>query len=206
MRTSSLGAPAENLRAEPEQFLAAVRRCEPSAWLLFRHAPMIPHLFSDSTAADSHLFSGDCDVVQWPSQRWLNRLQGQIPHLFSGDCDVVRVAFAEVAEQMRRGASAELNTLSQRRFRRIVDGVRRTRMYAFQASEPDSRPPPVSFSPPNAPPISAPDVPMLTFAMPQSEPSGPRKRSASRMSVVKIDDESPLRHRIVQSDGLVEVS
>ena len=44
------------------------------------------------------------------------------------------------------------------------------RMYAFQASEPDSRPPPVSFSPPNAPPISAPLGPILTLAMPQSEP------------------------------------
>ena len=32
----------------------------------------------------------------------------------------------------------------------------------------DSRPPPVSFSPPNAPPISAPLVPMLTLAIPQS--------------------------------------
>ena len=45
------------------------------------------------------------------------------------------------------------------------------RMYALQESEPDSRPPPVSFSPPNAPPISAPEVPMLTLTMPQSEPS-----------------------------------
>ena len=27
-------------------------------------------------------------------------------------------------------------------------------MYCFQASDPDSRPPPVAFSPPNAPPIS----------------------------------------------------
>jgi DNA-binding transcriptional LysR family regulator len=34
------------------------------------------------------------------------------------------------------------------------------RMYARHASEPDSRPPPVVFSPPKAPPISAPDVPM----------------------------------------------
>ncbi len=32
---------------------------------------------------------------------------------------------------------------------------------------------------------------MLTFAMPQSEPSGETKRSASRTSRVKIDDESP---------------
>ena len=29
-------------------------------------------------------------------------------------------------------------------------------MYCFHESLPDSRPPPVSFSPPNAPPISAP--------------------------------------------------
>src|SRR5690606_1047386 len=53
------------------------------------------------------------------------------------------------------------------------------RMYTFQASEPDSRPPPVSFSPPKAPPISAPEVPMLTLAMPQSLPDADRKRSAT---------------------------
>jgi hypothetical protein len=47
------------------------------------------------------------------------------------------------------------------------------RMYCFHASDPDSRPPPVAFSPPNAPPISAPEVGMLTLAMPQSEPLGP---------------------------------
>ena len=47
------------------------------------------------------------------------------------------------------------------------------RIYCFQASEPDSRPPPVAFSPPNAPPISAPEVGMLTLTMPQSDPKGP---------------------------------
>lgn len=47
------------------------------------------------------------------------------------------------------------------------------RMYCFQASLPDSRPPPVSFSPPKAPPISAPDVGMFTFTKPQSDPFGP---------------------------------
>jgi len=47
------------------------------------------------------------------------------------------------------------------------------RMYCFQASEPDSRPPPVSFSPPKAPPISAPLVPMLVLTRPQSLPRGP---------------------------------
>ncbi len=47
------------------------------------------------------------------------------------------------------------------------------RMYCFQESDPASRPPPVSFSPPNAPPISAPLVPTLTFTIPQSDPVGP---------------------------------
>src|SRR6187399_3590025 len=65
------------------------------------------------------------------------------------------------------------------------------RMYTFQASDPDSRPPPVSFSPPKAPPISAPDVPMLTLAIPQSEPSCERKYSISRRSVVIIAEERP---------------
>lgn len=46
-------------------------------------------------------------------------------------------------------------------------------MYCFQESEPDSRPPPVAFSPPKAPPISAPEVGMFTFTIPQSEPLGP---------------------------------
>ena len=54
-----------------------------------------------------------------------------------------------------------------------------------------TRPPPVSFSPPKAPPISAPDGPILTLAMPQSEPLADRKDSASRMSRVKMDDARP---------------
>src|ERR1700759_3055531 len=60
-----------------------------------------------------------------------------------------------------------------------------------QAPEPDSRPPPVSFSPPNAPPISAPEVPMLTLAMPQSEPAHDRNCSASRRLLVMMDDDRP---------------
>ena len=64
---------------------------------------------------------------------------------------------------------------SGRSFDQLIVQVWR-RMYCFQLSEPDSRPPPVSFSPPNAPPISAPEVPMFTFAMPQSEPSVERNR------------------------------
>ncbi len=47
------------------------------------------------------------------------------------------------------------------------------RIYCFQESDPDSRPPPVYFSPPKAPPISAPLVGILTFTMPQSDPLGP---------------------------------
>ena len=39
------------------------------------------------------------------------------------------------------------------------------RIYAFQASEPLSLPPPVSFSPPKAPPISAPEVPILMLSI-----------------------------------------
>jgi len=46
-------------------------------------------------------------------------------------------------------------------------------IYCFQESEPDSRPPPVCFSPPNAPPISAPFVGILTLTIPQSEPLWP---------------------------------
>lgn len=36
-------------------------------------------------------------------------------------------------------------------------------IYCFQESEPDSLPPPVCFSPPKAPPISAPLVGILTL-------------------------------------------
>lgn len=45
-------------------------------------------------------------------------------------------------------------------------------MYCFHASLPDSLPPPVCFSPPKAPPISAPLVGMFTLMIPQSEPLG----------------------------------
>ena len=49
-------------------------------------------------------------------------------------------------------------------------------------SDPDSRPPPVSFSPPKAPPISAPLGPVFTLAMPQSLPLTDRNLSDSRLS------------------------
>ena len=61
-------------------------------------------------------------------------------------------------------------------------------MYCFHESEPDSLPLPVSFSPPNAPPISAPEVPPFTLAKPQSEPSSDRNFSASLIFKVKIDE------------------
>lgn len=57
-------------------------------------------------------------------------------------------------------------------------------MYCFQESDPDYLPPPVSFYPPNAPPISAPEGPMLTFTIPQSEPRGPTHLKAFPISCV----------------------
>src|SRR3970040_3209463 len=64
-------------------------------------------------------------------------------------------------------------------------------IYTFQASDPDSRPPPVSFSPPKAPPVSAPEVPMFTLAIPQSEPTTDKNNSASRKLLVMIADDNP---------------
>merc|ERR1712112_112310 len=59
------------------------------------------------------------------------------------------------------------------------------RTYCFQASLPDSLPPPVCFSPPKAPPISAPLVGMFTLTRPQSEPLGPIHLWMAVMSLVK---------------------
>lgn len=59
-------------------------------------------------------------------------------------------------------------------------------MYCFHESEPDYLPPPVYFSPPKAPPISAPDGPILTLTIPQSEPSGPTHLNALEISCVNI--------------------
>ena len=73
------------------------------------------------------------------------------------------------------------------------------RMYAFQASEPDSRPPPVSFSPPNAPPISAPagaDVDVGDAAV------GPgRRQEQLRLAHVVGEHRrrQALRHGVVQA-------
>ncbi len=101
---------------------------------------------------------------------------------------------------------AEVHALGQRQLRRVVDRVGRP--CACRPStrpDPDSRPPPVCFSPPNAPPISAPDVPMLTLAMPQSEPSADMKRSASRIVGGEDGRRKPLRHSVVQLDRVVEL-
>src|SRR6266436_1791297 len=68
-------------------------------------------------------------------------------------------------------------------------------MYCFHASLPDSRPPPVSFSPPNAPPISAQLVPMFTLAMPQSLPRALRKVSAVINLVVKLLELDQIKDR-----------
>jgi len=64
-------------------------------------------------------------------------------------------------------------------------------MYCFQASEPDSLPPPVSFSPPKAPPISAPEVPMLQFTIPQSLPVGPVQLNKFYRFLLNMVDERP---------------
>src|SRR5258708_3912520 len=65
------------------------------------------------------------------------------------------------------------------------------RIYAFHASEPASRPPPVSFSPQNAPPISAPEVPMLILAIPQSLPRADKNASACCKFCVNIAEDKP---------------
>src|SRR5438874_5453095 len=79
------------------------------------------------------------------------------------------------------------------------------RIYIFQESLPLSRPPPVSFSPPKAPPISAPLVPVLTLAMPQSLPAALINFSASRISFVKTAGQA-LGHAVVDCDRLVEIT
>src|SRR4029078_3373511 len=88
-------------------------------------------------------------------------------------------------------------------------------MYDFQASEPDSRPPPVAFSPPKAPPISAPEGPMLTLAMPQYDAARntvAAPRAAGRGHALGPGgvggDEARRQargHVVGQGDGVVEV-
>ena len=46
---------------------------------------------------------------------------------------------------------------------------------------------------------------MLTLTIPQSDPSAARKRSASAWSAVKMLDERPCGHVVVERDRLVEV-
>jgi len=65
------------------------------------------------------------------------------------------------------------------------------RMYCFHESEPLSRPPPVSFSPPKAPPISAPDGPMFTLTIPQSLPLGPVHLKMFYTFWVKMELDNP---------------
>ena len=73
------------------------------------------------------------------------------------------------------GSDLEPDALRERQLAGVVDrrgGPAHVRLPRVASR--DSRPPPVSFSPPKAPPISAPEVPMLTLAMPQSEPAAAR--------------------------------
>jgi hypothetical protein len=62
----------------------------------------------------------------------------------------------------------------------------------------------VDFSPPKAPPISAPEVPMLTFTMPARAGS---RHEALGLALVQGEDArgQPLRHVIVHGKGLVQV-
>jgi hypothetical protein len=63
----------------------------------------------------------------------------------------------------------------------------------------------VSFSPPNAPPISAPDVPMLTLAMPQSEPAAGEELLGLHHVAREDRRAEALRHAVVDRDRLVDV-
>src|SRR3954449_10612360 len=89
----------------------------------------------------------------------------------------------------------ERHALRQGQRRAVVDRVRRPPhvglprigtglapaarlLLAPQDPAPPPPPPPAPSPPPRPPPISAPDGPMLTLAMPQSEPATERNRSA----------------------------
>src|SRR5262245_51068059 len=56
--------------------------------------------------------------------------------------------------------------LGERKLAAEIDGAGDAAHIVLQASEPASRPPPVSFSPPKASPISAPDGPIFMSALP----------------------------------------
>merc|ERR1719419_445581 len=71
-------------------------------------------------------------------------------------------------------------------------------MYCFHASDPDSLPPPVAFSPPKAPPISAPDVGMFTLTIPQSEHLGPNHLKTFPRSFVNMEEERPCSTSLFQ--------
>ena len=64
-------------------------------------------------------------------------------------------------------------------------------IYYFHESLPLSLPPPVSFSPPKAPPISAPDGPTFTLTNPQSEPEGPIHLNTFYIHLVNIQEDKP---------------
>ena len=73
---------------------------------------------------------------------------------------------------------------------------------------PDSLPPPVALLPPKAPPISAPEVGMLTLTSPQSEPRGPshcktnRREMREKSQVTKHDILRMMERKRVMITGL----
>ena len=99
----------------------------------------------------------------------------------------------------------EFHALGQVDLAAPVDRVGLPAHVHLPASLPDSRPPPVSFSPPNAPPISAPEVPMFTLAMPQSLPGS---SGSLRLADAVGEDRGAeaLRHVVVQLQRLREAS
>eukprot|EP01139_Manchomonas_bermudensis_P014491 Amastigsp_a508540_93.p2 type:complete len:383 gc:universal Amastigsp_a508540_93:1587-439(-) len=80
------------------------------------------------------------------------------------------------------------------------------RQYCCHEFEPDSRPPPVSFSPPKAPPISAPLVPALTFEMPVSEPLGPIQVNSEACERENSEAESPCLTELLRAIASSRVS
>jgi len=79
----------------------------------------------------------------------------------------------------------EPHALCERKLRPEIDRVGGATHVGFPRNGAGLATPPVSFSPPKAPPISAPEGPMFTLAMPQSESVVETNLSASRMSSVK---------------------
>ena len=96
-----------------------------------------------------------------------------------------------------RSVRVKSHALGKRQLARIVDGGGRAAHVAAPRVGARFAAAAGFLSPPKVPPISAPLVPTLTLAMPQSLPSAETKRSASRSSLVKIAEDLTLWHRVV---------